>query len=99
MRGPGPKPGANQRSERHMMIHRVGRFTFDDNTGEVTGPKSYLETEAFQQSFDKIQSGRSSVIYLAPAGIPLGQLVATALQTDFAAWLGQERLKRGLSES
>ena len=47
------------------MIHTEGRFTFDDQTGQITVPKGYIETEAFQASFDKIQAGESVVITMA----------------------------------
>lgn len=74
------------------MVHEVGRFTFDDETGVVEGPAEYMN-ERGSARLKSILDGtdvlfnygchKSPNVYVA---------VLVSLQTDYAGWAGTRNL-------
>lgn len=60
----------------------------EDGKFSVLGPESYVKSEDYKKTIAKISSGNSAVINMAPPGIPLVNLIAVAIHTDYAAWKG-----------
>ena len=71
----------------------VGRFTFNPETGSIAGPAGYLQSGKLESVMDKIHSGQSTVLN---AGRQLGHgvinLILVAIQTDYAAWAGEQEI-------
>jgi hypothetical protein len=68
----------------------VGKFevTIEADKVSVLGPESYVKSEHYKKAMAKILAGESAVINMAPPGYSLEHLIALALQTDYAAYLG-----------
>lgn len=65
-------------------IGTAGKFTvYEDWT--FSGPKGYIE----QVDVEKVM--RSAVLFANFSDAPAGQLMAVALQTDYAAWVGAQQ--------
>lgn len=77
-----------------MSTKTVGRFTFDEETGQVSGPAEYMRTWGAER-IKKIESGQDVVFNFGmrdrPDVDPI-TLILVSLQTDFAAWLGLQTL-------
>ena len=72
-----------------MSSKTVGRFTFDDADGTISGPAEYMKAQGFAR-IARINEGALSeadrrIIAAAPDAVT-GILVA--LQTDYAGWIG-----------
>ena len=76
-----------------MASATAGKITVYPD-GKVAGPVDYIRSEAFQACCRRIERGESAVVTHAPAGIPFLQLLATAIQTDYAAWAGAQEMAR-----
>lgn len=74
------------------MATTVGRFTVTmDAQGmtEIEGPADYMASAAYRRCMGKIGRGQSAVVnYGISEGRDLAALIAVALQTDYAGWLG-----------
>lgn len=79
-----------------MAAITVGRFSYDAESGTLTGPVEYLKEQG-DALLARIKAG-NSVVY--NTGISLGhdpvKTILVALQTDFAGWLGNRQLLAGL---
>jgi len=75
-----------------MAAITVGRFSWDAETGTLSGPKEFM-LERGNAILDQILAGDDAVFnmtaHLSPT-IPLAVLVR--LQTCLAAWLGEREL-------
>lgn len=75
-----------------------GRFSYDPETGAVTGPAGYMRSEHYARRMAAITGGRDAV-----AGFGYAQhgdlinAVLVSLQTDYAAWEGMREFDRRLS--
>ena len=67
------------------IIGTAGRFTVYED-GSFSGPAAYV------QQVDKERIQRSAALFVHFSAEPVSQLVAVALQTDYAAWLGQREI-------
>ena len=76
-----------------MTAFTAGQFTVNLGTGQVSGLTEYVNSDRFSAKLRQIESGQDAVIRHVPAGIPVGQLVAVSLQTDYAAYLGAKELE------
>jgi hypothetical protein len=74
-----------------MQSATAGEFSVNLTTGQITGPQGYLESTSYQETKRKIENGTHVLITRSPSGIPVAQLVAVILQTDYAAWLGMQQ--------
>ena len=79
------------------MRKTVGRFTYDSESGEVTGPALYFKEQG-DARLSRILEGKDELFnqtaHLSP-DIPTAVLVW--LQTDYAGWLGRQEIERLLS--
>lgn len=74
------------------QIGRAGCFEvviFGDGSNTISGPKDYLA----QYNPEKILS--SVKLYMKYSNASVASLVATALQTDYAAWKGMKLTEAG----
>lgn len=74
------------------MKATAGRFTVEMNeagSAEILGPEDYMNSDAYRRFMDRI--GSNPVIIGAPSSIPIVQLIAVALQTDYAAFAGMKQ--------
>lgn len=70
-----------------QVIGRAGRFTVYAD-GAFSGPVDYIA----QVNLDTVMA--SVKLYVNVSDAPVGQLVAVALQTDYAAYLGRKDMQR-----
>lgn len=79
-----------------MAAIEVGRFSWDESTGTLSGPKDFM-LEQGNELLDTILAGEDAVFnmtaHLSPS-TPVAVLVR--LQTAFAGWLGARQLLRHL---
>jgi hypothetical protein len=79
-----------------MSATTVGRFKYEG--GQISGPAEYMNG-AGDVKLEKILSGNdlayNTMIVASPGTDPV-TMILTALQTDFAGWLGQRELIAGL---
>ena len=68
------------------VTHECGRFKLWSD-GSLTGPKEYLDSDAFRACIGKIGAGRP-VVYNHPSGQPHETRMLVASQTDDAGWPG-----------
>ena len=69
------------------------RFHANVATGEITGPADYLASPNYQRTKREIEAGTHCLIRFAPVGTPTGRLIEVILQTDYAAFLGEEQVR------
>ena len=72
-------------------ILKVGQFTFDRETGTVTGPADYMKAQGLDR-IKSIEAGADVVFNMNPNSLSdpaLGVLVS--LQTDYAAFAGMKQ--------
>jgi len=75
-----------------MAAIKVGRFSWDAETGTLAGPKEFMLEEG-NALLDKILNGEDQVFNMTArlsTSIPVAVLVR--LQTCLAAWLGEREL-------
>jgi hypothetical protein len=81
-----------------MSVMEFGRFTYDSDSGTVTGPAKYM-AERFPQFQQEVKAGRAES--LTACSIAAGangqqadgwQLFMQALQLDYAGWHGVDSL-------
>lgn len=79
----------------------VGKFevTMEGTTVSVLGPESYVKSPAYKKAMAKILAGESAVINMAPPGYSLEHLIALALQTDYAGYLGEKEILAKMGKS
>ncbi len=65
------------------VLAEAGRFQVHAD-GTISGPAAYLA----EMDQVKVQTSAALMAHAAPAGTTVDQLIAVALQTDFAAWSG-----------
>lgn len=75
-----------------MAIFTVGRFTFDSETSEISGPADYISSEQYKALIKSIEAG---VNHTFRAGLEYSPNVETALlvtiQTDYAGFAGMRQ--------
>ena len=79
-----------------MIAVTVGRFKYE--SGQISGPAEYMEG-AGDVKLDSILSGNDiayNTMILASPGTDPVTMILTALQTDYAGWLGQRELIAGM---
>ena len=72
-------------NENGTQIGKAGRFTvtvYGDGSNSISGPKEYLGQMNPDKILDSVQ------LYTKYSEAPVASLIATALQTDYAAWVG-----------
>lgn len=69
------------------VVAEAGRFQVHAD-GTISGPAAYLA----EMDQVKVQTSAALMAHAAPAGTTVDQLIAVALQTDFAAWLGAREI-------
>jgi hypothetical protein len=75
-----------------MATLNVGMFTLEGD--HLTGPAGYMEARGFAL-LDRIDAGQDTTFNLTAHLSPSAELaVLVRLQTDYAAWLGQQELLR-----
>ncbi len=75
-----------------MATLTVGPFTFEGS--DLNGPARYMEERGFAL-LDRIDAGQDATFNLtAPLSPSVEMAVLVRLQTDYAAWLGQQELLR-----
>jgi hypothetical protein len=71
----------------------VGRFTYDPQTENISGPAGYMKSGRLERVLDQIRT-RQSHVY--SEGCRLGHggisLILVCVQTDFAAWAGEQEI-------
>ncbi|MDP2324291.1 MAG: hypothetical protein Q8N51_09715 [Gammaproteobacteria bacterium] len=71
----------------------VGRFTYDPQTKNISGPARYMQSGRLEKVLDQIRT-RQSIVF--NEGCRLGHggisLILVCVQTDFAAWAGEQEL-------
>ena len=66
-----------------------GRFSYDPETGAITGPAEYMQSEHYARRMAAITEGRDAVAGFGYSQHGnLIQAVLVSLQTDYAAWMG-----------
>ncbi len=65
------------------VVAEAGRFQVHAD-GTISGPAAYLA----EMDQVKVQTSAALMAHAAPPGTTVDQLIAVALQTDFAAWSG-----------
>jgi len=87
------------------LIIRIGVFTYNTLTDQVTGPQDYMD-KRFKTRMKKIQAGTDSVFnFGSRKGITtkdgqrfdVASLVLISLQTDYAAHQGMKSFSRGVT--
>lgn len=71
----------------------AGCFTVHAD-GSIVGPADFLATQSYRDAVSKIERGESAVVNFAPIGTPIAAAIAAALQTAYAAWVGQQSIAR-----
>lgn len=69
------------------VVAEAGRFQVHAD-GTISGPAAYLA----EMDQVKVQTSAALMAHAAPAGTSVDQLIAVALQTDFAAWAGAREI-------
>ena len=85
-----------RQQETEMANEQVGNFTATDD-GKVSGPAAYMQDPAgFAARMIVIYAGRDTVFNYATGheGSDGMTAVLVSLQTDYAAWLGMQRLSQ-----
>lgn len=69
----------------------VGEFTLTES-GTITGPAAFMESEQYARKVAEIQSGRCPVFNYGAAGASPSAEVAflVSVQTEYAAWKGAQ---------
>ena len=76
------------------MRHEVGQFTYDTETGTLTGPAEYMQ-EKGNAKLEDILAGRDVVANFGMLKSPNAHTaVLVALQTDYAGWHGMQLFNR-----
>ena len=70
-----------------MQTPTVGRFTYDPTTGSISGPRAYVESDAFAKILERIRRGDDPCGAFRFSPDPVTAVLVT-LQTDFAEWRG-----------
>ena len=66
----------------------VGSFTYDLDTGSITGPAEYVR-ERLDAYIAEVARGQNAWLFaFAPAGQRMEQTVLVGIQTDYAAFRG-----------
>lgn len=74
----------------------VGRFSYNRETGEVSGPEEYMRERGFAR-IARIESGNDVVFNMGCVHSPnVETAVLVSLQTDYAGWKGTRQLLNGL---
>ncbi len=69
---------------------QVGSFSYNNETGLISGPADYMTTR-FQDRMSDIYAGRNAVVnYGLSEGREIISLVLVSLQTDYSAFLGMK---------
>lgn len=77
-------------------IITVGRFTYNKETNEVSGPAEYMEERGFAK-LDAIMAGTDVLFNFGCVKSPSVEVaVLVSLQTDYAGWKGTRQLLAGL---
>jgi hypothetical protein len=77
-----------------MAAIPVGQFALEGD--ELNGPTRYMEERGFAL-LDRVDAGQDTSFNLTAHLSPSAELaVLVRLQTDYAAWLGQQELLRRL---
>jgi hypothetical protein len=76
----------------------VGRFTFDTATGTLSGPAAYFESRGGVDAAVDRALASATFRYGAAGASPSPQVaLLVALQTDYAAFAGEQDLERRLA--
>lgn len=74
-----------------------GRFSYDPETGAISGPAEYMQSESYSRRMAAITEGRDAVTSFGYAEHgDVIKAVLVSLQTDYAAWKGMRDFERGL---
>ena len=79
-------------NENGTQTGTAGRFTvtvYGDGSNSISGPKEYLDQYTPDKILDSVQ------LYMKYSDEPVAGLIAVALQTDYAAWVGLKRTLAG----
>ncbi len=73
-----------------MTTTTVGEFTYDTETGKVSGPAAYMKSEHYSDWKTRFVSGRDVVFNAGAGGLSPSVEVAmlVSLQTNYAGWHG-----------
>ena len=72
------------------MLFKLGAFTWD--SGTVIGPREYMEARGFER-LRRMEQGHDPLVSIGLAQHGnLALAVLVALQTDYAAWRGEQEL-------
>lgn len=79
-----------------MAVTTVGRFTFDDETNEVSGPAEYMKSEQYKRLIAEIEGGRNHTFRAAIEYSPTFEVaLLVTIQTDYAGWHGMKAFNAG----
>ena len=81
-----------------MAVKTVGQFTFDTETSELVGPKSFMESEDYAEWLARVKDGRDSVINFG-ASPDFVTALLVSVQTCYAGWHGRETFLRSLERT
>ncbi len=70
---------------------KVGRFSFDPTTRDISGPADYMNSESFSKRITAIEAGTDMVFNMNPSP-DFGLRVLVSLQTDYAAFQGMKEM-------
>jgi len=74
----------------------VGAFTYNRETGEVSGPEEYMRERGFAR-IARIEAGQDVVFNMGCTRSPnVETAVLVSLQTDYAGWKGTRQLLNSL---
>lgn len=77
-----------------MAVKTVGRFSYDDEAGTVSGPAEYMREKGNARLAD-IEAGRDVVFNMTASYSPdIVTAILVNLQTDFAGWVGMRQFIR-----
>ncbi len=69
----------------------VGRFSYNAESGTVSGPADYMNSPQYSERMEKIYAGTCAVFNMNPSpDVYLRVLVS--LQTDYAAFQGMKEM-------
>ena len=77
-----------------MATKTVGKFTYNEETRVVTGPKVYMESGRYDQVVHDCVAGLNTVFNYGGGNNDTLSLLLVCIQTDYAAWAGQMEIER-----
>ena len=80
-----------------MSKRTVGPFTLDMATGDLVGPADYMASENYRRKMAAIEAGTDMLSTSPFASRDLGTAILVSIQTDYAAWRGQQELLRAVA--